>query len=299
MHSIKLIHNSSFRPRTTANPAVFDPSIKSSQTGSDSYVSSSTFESHMPNSAASYRKHSGYGDSCSSSHWPIATHKQRYWLYIRQQPRAGRACSNGRDRRVIDPPPIVQLQISDFDPNSPADMEDLKDQSFVVHCLLWSESPPKRDISVLMCQDGSSNAVRAEKQINGNLDASPLFCDEDPSPNTAPQHPSSRLYCPLQSPPLDLSKGNLPATFFYFADLSIRRAGTYRLEFQLMRVRTDQQPFQVLHSVLSEPFHVVNAKDFDHVQASTPLLRGLLASGAGFPLKLKQGSRAQRASPED
>lgn len=66
-----------------------------------------------------------------------------------------------------------------------------------------------------------------------------------------------------------------------------------------MRVRTDQQPFPVLHSVLSEPFNVVNAKDFDHVQPSTPLVRGLVASGAGFPLKLKQGSRAHRTSPEE
>ena len=66
-----------------------------------------------------------------------------------------------------------------------------------------------------------------------------------------------------------------------------------------MKMRLDRQPLPVLHSVLSDPFHVVNAKDFDHVQPSTPLVRGLLAKGAGFPLKLKQGSRAQRAPLEE
>ncbi len=243
----------------------------------------------------------GYGNSSSSTarHRPSAAKKQRYWLYIRQQPRAGRACSNGRDRRAIDPPPVLQLQISDFDPSSPDDIEDMQDQSFIVHCLLSSASSPRRDLSVLMCQDDSSGAIRAEKQINGNLDASPFFCDEDLDPPTAPRHPSSQLYYPLQTSPSDTSRKNLPATFFYFADLSIRRAGVYRLEFQLMRVRMDQQPFTVLHSVVSDPFNVVNAKDFDHVQPSTPLVRGLVASGAGFPLKLKRGCRAQRTSPEE
>lgn len=269
------------------------------QAGPDSCYSGSAFESLTPNSSVSSQRHSEYGESPTSLRRPSAAKKQRYWLYVRQQPRAGRACPNSRDRRGIDPPPVVQLQISDFDPNSPEDMEDMRDQSLIVHCLLCSASSPKRDLSIMMGQDESNGAMRAEKQINGNLDASPFFCDEDPDPSTAPRHPSSQLYCPLQSPPRDTARRNLPATFFYFADLSIRRAGVYRLEFQLMRMRMDQRQFSVLHSVLSEPFNVVNAKDFDHVQASTTLVRELVARGAGFPLKLKQGSRAHRTSPEE
>lgn len=252
----------------------------------------------MPDSSASSRTHFGHVDSSASSHCPTVAQKQRYWLHIRQQPRAGRACSHSRDRRAIDPPPVLQLQISDFDPNSAEDMDDMQDQSFVVHCLLCSDSTQPEDVSVLMCAD-DSGVIRAEKQINGNLDATPFFCDEDPDPATAPQHPSSQLYYPLQTPASDASRRNLPAAFFCFADLSIRRAGVYRLKFQLMRMAMEGQPIPVLHSVLSEPFNVVNAKDFDHVQPSTPLVRGLIASGAGFPLKLKQGSRAQRTSPEN
>ncbi|KAF7506580.1 hypothetical protein GJ744_011617 [Endocarpon pusillum] len=264
-----------------------------SQAGSDhySYISGSTPGSHTPKSSASPPMNPSYSTA--------AAKKQRYWLRIRQQPRAGRACSNGRDRRAVDPPPVLQLQISDFDPNSPADIEDMQDQSFIVHCLLCTASGPAQDISVVMCQDDSSSGQKAEKQINGNLDASPFFCDEDPDPHTAPPHPSSQLYYPAQTiPPSHASARNLPATFFYFADLSIRRAGVYRLEFQLMRLKMDGTPLPILHSVLSEPFNVVNAKDFDHVQPSTPLVRGLVASGAGFPLKLKQGSRAQRSPDE-
>jgi Velvet factor len=300
---VKLTCCSYFRPNPNVMPnsGAFEPWSDSapSQAGSDSYISGSTLGSHTPSSPASSQLHQGHGKSSAASHGPFATQKQRFWLYIRQQPRAGRACSNGRDRRAIDPPPVVQLQITDFDPSSPDDMEDMQDQYFIVHCLLREAAPPGGDVSVIMCEDDNSSASRAEKQINGSLDASPFYCEEDPDPSTAPPHPSSQLYYPQQTRPSQARRRNLPATFFYFADLSIRKAGVYRLEFQLMRMRMDGQPVPILHTVLSEPFNVVNAKDFDHVQPSTPLVRGLLASHAGFPLKLKQGSRARRESPEE
>jgi hypothetical protein len=47
----------------------------------------------------------------------------------------------------------------------------------------------------------------------------------------------------------------------------------------------------ILSIVASQVFKVVNAKDFDQVKASTSLVRGLVERGAGFPLKLKKGTR--------
>lgn len=272
------------------------------ETGSDGHVSSSTLDGLTPNSSVSSQVHSSLGNPFSSSHRGSSVQRQRYWLHVRQQPRAGRACSNSKDRRALDPPPIVQLLVSDFDPKSSDDMEDMTDQSFVVHCVLCSASPPPKDISVMMCHDDSNDAMKAEKQIIGSLAASPFFCD-DPDPTTAPQHPSSQLYQPLQTTAAAAAaaapRSTLPSTFFCFPDLSVRRAGVYRLEFQLLKVNMDQLSFPILHSVLTEPFNVVNAKDFDHVQPSTPLVRGLVARGAGFPLKLKQGSRAQKTRVEE
>ena len=64
------------------------------------------------------------------------------WIHIRQQPKAGRACTNSSDRRPIDPPPIVQLQISDFDPDSPYDMEDMRGRSVIIHCSLHVAAIP-------------------------------------------------------------------------------------------------------------------------------------------------------------
>lgn len=47
----------------------------------------------------------------------------------------------------------------------------------------------------------------------------------------------------------------------------------------------------MIHIIASDPFRVVNAKDFDQVHPSTRLVRGLLERGAPFPLKLKKGIR--------
>lgn len=47
----------------------------------------------------------------------------------------------------------------------------------------------------------------------------------------------------------------------------------------------------MIHIIVSDPFRVVNAKDFDQVHPSTRLVRGLLERGAPFPLKLKKGIR--------
>jgi hypothetical protein len=67
-------------------------------------------------------------------------------LHIRQQPIATRACSAGeKDRRTIDPPPILQLQMSDFNPNSKTDLATLQNSRLAVACLLYSVGKPGPD----------------------------------------------------------------------------------------------------------------------------------------------------------
>lgn len=76
--------------------------------------------------------------SLSPKSSPPAT-ASRFRLHIRQQPVAGRACAAGeKDRRPIDPPPILQLLIVDFDPDFEEDRLLLQDPRFAVGCLLYS-----------------------------------------------------------------------------------------------------------------------------------------------------------------
>lgn len=188
-------------------------------------------------------------------------------------------------------------------------MEDLKNPYFVVHCRLISASSPRQDMSVLSAtsEDGQSAVQRL---LLGTNVSNPFFCADDPDPDTAPKtlvsapsSPSARLMMrpnPM-GPPVEkkgktssISKTS-PSSFFIFADLSVRKAGEYRLEFKLMKMDLTSlrsgSIVPILHSVTTDVFKVVNAKDFDQVQPSTPLVRGLLNRGAGFPLKLKKGPR--------
>jgi hypothetical protein len=115
-------------------------------------------------------------------------------------------------------------------------------------------------------------------------------------PTTNPPSPTARF---LQgSTASKRQPHDIPGAFFIFADISLRKAGEYRLLFTLMKMGCDalkpgsRLPF--VSVVVSDMFRAVNAKDFDQVHPSTPLVRGLLSSGAGFPLKLKKGTREGR-----
>lgn len=114
---------------------------------------------------------------------------------------------------------------------------------------------------------------------------SPFFVDADPDPNSAPTHPSSSEDRDTQPPSQSLrnaSKLNQPATFFIFADLSIRSAGLYRLQFRLMNwgsVEDTGQSMPILAEAWSDPFRVFAAKDFPGMRDSSILAEGLKEMG--------------------
>jgi hypothetical protein len=188
----------------------------------------------------------------------------------------------------------------DFDPDSPTDLSELKSNHYVVHCKLISADSPGRDVTTqtTVSEDGSRETSRL---LLGTNVASPFFCADDPDISKMPQHPrtadtisegppspSARFFPPPAAP---TSPASLPGAFFIFADLSVRRAGSYRLEFTLMKIDHTAMNLPMIHICVSHVFKVVNAKDFDQVHQSTDLVKGLLERGAPFPLKLKKGIR--------
>lgn len=217
----------------------------------------------------------------------------RYHLHIRQQPLAARACGAGdRDRRPVDPPPIVQILLSDFDPESQDDRDILQDPRFTVGCLLFPvtdpSSPPQDEQDPERETDGVARADDdfSTPLLSGKAFMSPFYVDADPDPNSAPTHPSFEDPSPsLPSGPSNLrnaSKLHQPATFFIFADLSIRSAGTYRLQFRLMNwgsVEDTGQSMPILAEAWSDPFRVYPAKDFPGMQDSSILAEGLKELG--------------------
>ncbi|KAF4174246.1 hypothetical protein CNMCM8694_009567 [Aspergillus lentulus] len=228
----------------------------------------------------------------------------RYHLYIRQQPIAARACGAGdRDRRPVDPPPIIQMLLTDFDPQSQTDLDTLQDPRLTVGCLLlpvsaansWPGSPEADGLCAN--REDRTTSQRAEENgpgqstplLSGKAFVSPFHVELDPDPQTAPPHPTSADYKVETKPGtanstngLDLAKVRVPATFFVFPDLSIRSAGVYRLQFRLMNwglVEDTGQSMPVLAEVWSDPFRVYPAKDFPGMRDSSPLTEALKELG--------------------
>ncbi|KAK4503082.1 hypothetical protein PRZ48_006509 [Zasmidium cellare] len=185
-----------------------------------------------------------------------------YNLTIRQQPVAARACGFGeRDRRVVDPPPIIELKITDHsgmpeqDPNA----------MLALHCTLLSP-------------DGHD--------------------DETELPPAHPDMPSTRrLMGTLVASPYQAKDENgIAGTFFVFPDLSCRSPGKYRLKFRLLRVDPMNMILGAKHgsvaSIVTDIFSVYTAKDFPGMRASSGLLKALRRQGLN--VGVKKGSEARK-----
>ncbi|KAK4650316.1 hypothetical protein QC762_706330 [Podospora pseudocomata] len=179
-----------------------------------------------------------------------------YRISVRQQPYAARSCGFGeRDRRVIDPPPIVQLTI--HDPSlSPEELSRrLRHQFSVVHCSIYDDRG-ERDMSA-MPED-----FRQQRRLMGTLVASP-FVGQD--------------------------ENGEEGCFFCFPDLSCRTPGSFRLKFALvvldpMSMRMGDRS-KIVATAMSEVFCVYNAKDFPGMKASTGLTKRLKEQGCLISIK--------------
>lgn len=183
----------------------------------------------------------------------------KFRLKLRQQPKAARSCGFGeRDRRVIDPPPIVELIIE-----SPTLTEDEIRryrcyESYVMSCSIWDESG-NRDASYM------PEEYRHQRRLMGSLVGTP-FVGKD-------EHGKE-------------------GCFFTFADLSCRTPGSFRLKFSVIMIDPTRagiiRHFPILTEVQSDVFTVYNAKDFPGMVASTQLAHSLKAQGC--ILQLKKGN---------
>jgi hypothetical protein len=189
-------------------------------------------------------------------HSRFCSQRNNYSLIVRQQPKHARACGFGeRDRRVIDPPPIVQLVLNDSsgDEGSPFDIRYMFN---VVHCTLWSEDRTNDETAI----EGSDK--RYTRRLMGTLVSSP-FVGQDEHGNEG--------------------------CFFCFPDLSCRTHGRYRLRFVLMHLEpSDLRPdgyTPILTEVFSDVFTVFSAKEFPGMTTSTELTKALKRQGCAISVK--------------
>ncbi|KAK3671934.1 hypothetical protein LTR78_008109 [Recurvomyces mirabilis] len=189
--------------------------------------------------------------------------KLKYSLIIRQQPAAARACGFGeRDRRVIDPPPILELKITDPETGAPKDDHPAM---LALSCTLMTPDGKRDDTEV----PGSEPYTQATRRLMGTLVASPYQAKDE---------------------------HGVAGTFFVFPDLSCRSPGKYRLRWKLIRIDpTNMFPGQsspAVANIMSDVFAVFTAKDFPGMRASSALLKALRRQGLN--VGVKKGSEARK-----
>ena len=202
-----------------------------------------------------------------------------------QQPKAARACGLGeRDRRVVDPPPILQLKILGYDPSSPHDREILRAPFNIVNCLLIAV--PNRNAPLSIGQDVSqihdpNDPSKALRRFMGQTVVSPFFGEDIEAPLSLPRE--ARI-----------------ATYYIFSDLSCRQNGLYRLKFVLNPLTVDATVpggrTESAAEALSDVFEVFSAKDFPGMRASSALTIELKRQGATVPVKKGNEAKSGKKS---
>lgn len=169
---------------------------------------------------------------------------------------------------------------------------DKDSQGQLVHCTHVVE-PSAKAPSTRASRDSDASARgqqqwRSVQMLSGRSYVSPFYVDKEPDPATAPAHPSSTGRAGDAVRP---AASTMPATFFVFADLSVRTAGVYRLKFRLMdwgSVMDTGTSQPVLAEVWSDPFRVCSSKDFPGMRRSSHLAERLRELGVK-DLKARKG----------
>ncbi|KAJ3216446.1 hypothetical protein HK099_005862 [Clydaea vesicula] len=182
-------------------------------------------------------------------------HTHKYRLVVRQHPVHARLFgSSNKDRRPIDPPPILELLKMDHEEQLYPIIKD--SMFFCMRVELWNSN-------------GTSESCR---KIHSDL---PLFVGS--------QMENSRV--------LTDDLGRI-GTFFIFKDLSVRDHGTYTLKFFFFDLESMESPGSLIeHSltaeavIFSNPFNVSTAREFSGVLQSSNLAKVFKSQGVKLSIK--------------
>ncbi|KAL2020409.1 hypothetical protein VTK56DRAFT_8452 [Thermocarpiscus australiensis] len=168
-------------------------------------------------------------------------------LAVRQQPKyACVAIGKGKERKPIDPPPIVQLIVN-----------------------------PRKDPAKTYLQNPYLILTARLIRIG---DGEPEDQQQGPKESDLTGTLVSSLYSLKDT---DNSQGG----FFVFGDLSVRRVGTYRLAFILYELKLAEKECWLLSRTVSDPFVVYATKTFPGLAESTFLTRSFSDQGVRLRLR--------------
>ncbi|KZZ87188.1 Velvet factor [Ascosphaera apis ARSEF 7405] len=178
-----------------------------------------------------------------------------YCLRVIQQPERARACGFGAnssaDRRPLDPPPVIELQVlQQANESSPfIDVTFSYQANFFLYAQLESNK-------------SQTSAVTLPPLLTGVCVGGVTYLNQ-------PRR----------------------AGYFVFPDLAIKKEGTYRLRFSLFEEsRESPEVVSFRGSIQSDEFHVYSAKKFPGLRLSTPISQTLAEQGCRVRNRKKTGN---------
>ncbi|KAI9500946.1 hypothetical protein GGI25_005395 [Coemansia spiralis] len=203
----------------------------------------------------------------------------KYVLEMAQHPIRARMCGFGeKDRRPLDPPPVVRLRVRDENGNF-IQSEDVDIWKFVVSATLWAPysnhdrsiviNPNTLPGSVPMYQSSSSvmslnEPVKVRNLVGTTVSNAYLLKDENDDLNI----------------------------FFIFHDLSVRTEGRFRLKFQFTVIPSEEDPRAIVEAeTWSNVFEVYSAKTFPGMTDSTELSKAFATQG--IKITIRKNSRGR------
>ncbi|KAJ2098951.1 hypothetical protein IW146_009871 [Coemansia sp. RSA 922] len=211
----------------------------------------------------------------------------KYVLEMAQHPIRARMCEFGeKDRRPLDPPPVVRLRVRDSDGEFMHN-EDVEIWKFVVSATLWAPtSDHDRSIvinpntlpgPVPMYQSSSSvislsEPVKVRNLVGTTVSNAYLLKDENDNVNI----------------------------FFIFHDLSVRTEGQFRIKFQFAVIPSEDDPRAFVESVAwSSVFEVYSAKTFPGMTDSTELSKAFATQGIKITIRKSSRGRSYHGRFDD
>ncbi|CAG8819785.1 31879_t:CDS:2, partial [Racocetra persica] len=146
----------------------------------------------------------------------------RYRLEVSQEPVRARMCGFGdKDRRPIDPPPVVRLIVTSTDGTSVPESS-IDHSMMIVHAGLWSED----------CKEEHSLVINPSTIPTQSAGPSSTVM----SLNTPSSTRNLMGHCTSSAYVLNNHSGQ-QGIYFIFQDLSVRTEGTFTLKFSFCNVK--------------------------------------------------------------
>ncbi|PVU92672.1 hypothetical protein BB561_003691 [Smittium simulii] len=199
-------------------------------------------------------------------------------LFIVQHPLRARMCGFGeKDKRPIDPPPVIQLKVYDTQGKS-INLTHSEISSMVIYASLWSEDGlHKRDIVI----DPSSIPIPNSSYYKNNTYILSL---------EAPKKMQNLIGTTASSSFYLLDHNENAGIFFIFNDLSVRTEGKFTLKFSFINLEgcyNNNGETSIITEVTSDIFEVYPAKKFPGMTSSTALSKAFSEQGIRIPIRIR------------